>query len=262
MARGPKISGPGSLTAEDVYARLELRYALPEWGLFRQVCEAGTGGNRYADALAFNLFPSRGLEIHGLEIKVSRGDWLREKRDPAKADVLARFCDRWWVVAGAPDIVMLDELPPTWGLIIPRGDGLVAKVDAPKLQGDQPTRALLATVIRRMKADDRYSWDAEIVRAVREETKRLTADHEKAMSKELAPLRAFESAAGISIGHLEWGPHKPSDVGLALRLFLDGKLQVDRVREELERLRRSLSRQVETLDETLGPVEATVEDVT
>ena len=40
-------------------------------------------GKRIADAIAFDCWESKGLEIHGHEVKVSRSDWLTEMRDPA-----------------------------------------------------------------------------------------------------------------------------------------------------------------------------------
>jgi hypothetical protein len=65
-----------------------------------------------------SLWPSRGIELHGIEIKVSRNDWLKELGDPAKADEIARFCDRWWVAAGDESIHQWDSLekrnPVSW----------------------------------------------------------------------------------------------------------------------------------------------------
>ena len=45
------------------------------------------------DAVIMSLWPSRGLELHGVEIKVSRADWKREAADPAKAEAIAAYCD-------------------------------------------------------------------------------------------------------------------------------------------------------------------------
>jgi len=51
------------------------------------------------------LWPSRGLHLMGFEIKAGRGDWLRELKDPGKAEGIAAYCDQWWVVAPAEVIV-------------------------------------------------------------------------------------------------------------------------------------------------------------
>ncbi len=51
------------------------------------------------DALAFNAWPSQGHQIHGLEIKLSRADWLRELRDPVKTEIMRRQVDKLYVLA-------------------------------------------------------------------------------------------------------------------------------------------------------------------
>lgn len=69
-------------------------------------------------------------EILGFEVKVSRSDWLSELKKPEKADSLARYCDRWYLVISDPKIVKDGELPPTWGLLCRKGDRLVEVVKA------------------------------------------------------------------------------------------------------------------------------------
>lgn len=96
-----------------------------------------------------NLWPSRGLELHGFEIKVSRSDWLRELKDPAKAESIVTYCDRWWIAVGDAEIVKDGELPPTWGLLVPRGKGLIQKKEAPKLNAQPVDRCFLAGLLRR-----------------------------------------------------------------------------------------------------------------
>jgi hypothetical protein len=87
--------------------------------LLEQVGNAtGFSCNRHADAVVMELWPSDGLNLHGFEVKVSRGDWLRELKDPGKADAIARYCNCWWVVA-PPNVVGPSELRPGWGLLEP-----------------------------------------------------------------------------------------------------------------------------------------------
>lgn len=111
----------------EIESALRAKYAAPEYALIFEV-RNGTGfarrTARYADAIAMNLYPSRGLEIIGFEIKASRADWLRELKNPDKAEEIGKFCDRWYVVIGDKDIVKPGELPACWGLIVPRGNGL------------------------------------------------------------------------------------------------------------------------------------------
>ena len=64
------------------------------------------------DLLAVGLWRSTGHRVHGFEVKVSRGDWLRELRKPGKAR--ANLCDAW-TVATVPGVVKDGELPDGWG---------------------------------------------------------------------------------------------------------------------------------------------------
>jgi hypothetical protein len=60
---------------------------------------AGFDATRTADFVAMDLWPSRGLSLHGHEIKVSRADWLRELKEPAKAEEFIPYMNFWWLVA-------------------------------------------------------------------------------------------------------------------------------------------------------------------
>lgn len=133
------------------------------WILLPQVRDAtGAGSGRTCDGLAMNAWPSRGLEVHGFELKTHRGDWLRELKKPAKAESIFQYCDRWWVVVPelekrhdriGPGIVRPAELPSSWGLIVIEEKGRAAQaVQAPKLKPKPLDRAFLASVLRRLAA--------------------------------------------------------------------------------------------------------------
>lgn len=134
-----------------VFRLLERRYPEPQYAIFPQVAdETGYRQSRWADAIAFGLWPSRGLEIEGFEIKVSRSDWLSELKDPSKSSAIQRYCHRWWIVAGSRKIIKPEEIPKSWGLLIPRGnDMLEAKVPAPLLTPKKISRKFCAAVMRR-----------------------------------------------------------------------------------------------------------------
>jgi hypothetical protein len=137
--------------ASDAILRaLSKRFSPPEWALLYEV-HNGTGASqrRSADGLAINLWPSRGMEIHGVEIKIHRSDWLRELKQPEKSADVQRFCNRWWIAA-PPDVVLAGELPPTWGLLSLRGRRLVAEIDAPRLEAEALDKVFVAAIGRRM----------------------------------------------------------------------------------------------------------------
>lgn len=89
--------------------------------------------DRRIDCVAVGCWRSTGYAVHGLELKVSRADWLKELRDPAKAASAARYCDHWWVAVGDASIVKPGELPDGWGLLTPSGRGLRQAVKPAKL---------------------------------------------------------------------------------------------------------------------------------
>ena len=138
-----------------VFDSLEKRFAPPEWVLLPHVSN-GTGSSisRYLDGVALNIWASRGLEIHGFEIKVSRGDWLNELKNPEKAETMTRLVDRFWIVAGDRKLVKLEELPKQWGLLVPRGGGWETRrypedTKPGKSWDRMVTRAFMAAFVRR-----------------------------------------------------------------------------------------------------------------
>ncbi len=139
--------------ADDLIDTLRKTYADREWVLIPQVANGtGAGAGRTADAIAMNCWPSRGLELHGFEVKTYRGDWLRELKQPEKAEAIFQYCDRWWIVTPAGESVIFaeDVLPPTWGLVkveLQTGKLEIAK-DAPKLKPKALDRAFVAAVLR------------------------------------------------------------------------------------------------------------------
>ncbi|KWK71684.1 hypothetical protein WM15_34775 [Burkholderia ubonensis] len=141
----------------------------------------GARHSRWADAVAMNLWPSRGLVIHGMEVKVSRSDWLRELKDPSKSAPVQRYCDHWWIVAPA-GVLKDGELPPTWGHYeVKPGGTLRELVGAPKLESEPVTRQFVATLMRRASAADE-----DVVRAaVGKEVARLRENDEKRIEREI-----------------------------------------------------------------------------
>lgn len=138
-------------TEVEVYGALRRRFPAPEYATLPGVRD-GTGWNsqRTIDAMVMGLWPSRGLLLHGVEIKVSRGDWLRELRNPNKQETIFKRCDRFWLAVGDADIVQKGELPETWGLLVPhRGGTLKIKTQAPELEPEPLDRGFLAAILRR-----------------------------------------------------------------------------------------------------------------
>lgn len=197
------------IEAGQIWAALVKRYPSPQYALMAQVANGtGYGASRWADALAMSLWPSRGLHLHGFEIKVGRGDWLRELKAPAKAEEIASYCHFWWIVA-AEGIVYRDELPPTWGLLEMKSRGLVQVVAAPQREATLLDASMVAAILRRStetmvpKAAIAGLSDAErdeaYARGKQSAENRFDTGELKRLKESIA---RFEAAAGITIN--EW----------------------------------------------------------
>lgn len=233
MAEKSRMTEPQLITA------LRTRYPNGAYAFLEQV-RNGTGfqrTTRTADAVAMSLWPSRGLELHGFEIKVSRSDWKRELDDPAKAEEIGRFCHRWWLVVGSDEIVQPGELPSTWGLLQPKGDKLVVKVDAPARQAQEPTWIFLAAILRNVVSGDESMIKRLVDERLNEEHKRQRereAEQKKSEESYLqqriarleANVKAFEKASGISIN--EWSPDA-GRMGELVNMLLRGRYQAQHV---------------------------------
>lgn len=198
-----------------IYAALRERYCAPEHALFFEVAN-GTGSNirRYADALAMNLFPSRGLTLSGFEVKVSRHDWQRELKSPHKVEEgVFKYCDHWWIVAPA-GIVEKTDLPPTWGLLeLQEKRGLRQVVAAPRLKPIEMSRHFIAAILRRASVAD----ESLVRQAVRKASESREADFERRVDErvkqrtrmledKLRAIEGIERRLGMSL--TDWQAHE------------------------------------------------------
>jgi len=112
---------------------------------------AGFDAQRTADFVAMDLWPSKGLALHGHEVKVSRSDWLTELKNPDKAEAFRPFMDYWWLVVSEAGIVRPEELPNGWGLMVAASSGgsLRVVVPAPRSVRPEPLpKTMLAALLR------------------------------------------------------------------------------------------------------------------
>ncbi len=230
------------LTAADLRALLRTRCAPPAWAIFEEV-HNGTGGShrRSADAVAMTIWPSRGLEVHGFEIKVSRRDWVSERDRPEKADAIGKYCDRWWLVVSDDRVVLnLSELPSGWGLLVARGGKLIQAIEAPLLKPEALDRAFLAAMLRRAHERLKDMVPREDVAA------EINASYSKGFERgkehrsddlEVAALyksvEEFEAKSGIKIS-----AYDGARLGEAFHAFMAGGRQVETVHGRLEFIAR------------------------
>lgn len=216
-------------TAKAVMQALRVKYPPPAYGILTEVGDAtGAAHRRWADALIMSLWPSRGLELIGIEIKVRRQDWLTELANPAKAEAICKYCDRWYLVVGDASIIKPGELPPTWGLITPHGDGLRVQTEAPVLTPEPLGRGFLAAIFRRSieqgkakeELDEAYESGYQAATKSHDDTYAAGRRAGEANLAELVKkIRQFEEASGIRLSGHHWT--SPTDIGLAYKLALN-----------------------------------------
>jgi hypothetical protein len=131
-------------------ARYGVRYGNGERYAVAEHVRSGAGfdAKRTADFVAMDLWPSKGLCLHGHEVKVSRSDWLVELKQPEKSAEFIPFMDYWWLVVSDKEIVHDGELPAGWGLLAPRGDQLVVVRSARRVPAQPLSRTRMAALVR------------------------------------------------------------------------------------------------------------------
>lgn len=215
------------MTAHEIEALLTKKYAAPVHALFFQVAN-GTGAHQasYADALAYNLFPSSGHKIEGFEIKISRSDWLRELKQPEKAGYVMQYCDQWWLVA-PKGVAFVEELPKSWGFYEIVNGKFYCRRRAPELKPIAPDLSFIAALLRRSTegvVSKSVLWDRE--KLARQEEREACAEEIKRAKGEVESLEArvaeWEKASGLKV----FGDymHGSKEIGAAVRWVLDGNL--------------------------------------
>jgi hypothetical protein len=242
------MSGTKTNPTAQLMAALARRYPVGQFALLEQVAN-GTGSmaNRWCDAIAMSLWPSRGLELFGFELKVYRGDWLRELKAPRKAEAIAAYCHRWYVVT-PQGLVREGELPPAWGLLELRGGKLHCVRESPLAEPKAFDYPMLAAILRR--ASESMVPKSALQALAKAEAEELTAARKDRDGLELDELRKlkklveiFEGKSGLS---LQWsGPR----VGDEFRRFREA----DRMKpfQQLRHQRDQIRRIVDEIDTLL-----------
>jgi hypothetical protein len=164
---------PAKLTSTDIKLAIKRSFEAPAYQTFFEVSnDTGLRIKTYADAVTVGIWPSTGHEVHGFEVKVSRGDFLNEMKNPGKSLPIYKHCHRWSLAAPA-GMVKPDELPVTWGLFELK-DGTLRNRKQPALLAPEPlTPGFLAALVRRAGEDDAAAIGAAVRAAKAEWEKRL-----------------------------------------------------------------------------------------
>ena len=204
LSPSPKLK---PVTSAAIRQSMLKTWAAPEYAVMWEVADAtGYQHSRFADAVIMSLWPSRGLELHGIEIKVARADWKREAVDPKKAEKIGAYCDRWWVHTGPNVIHDQAEVPQAWGWREFDGSKWRTRREAEKTEALPCDRRFLAALLRRadvdsrkwieMRAEEMLSDEREkIAEQIKREVERRTKHSTIATQQ----IEAFEAVSGIKL---------------------------------------------------------------
>jgi hypothetical protein len=221
-------------SAADIKHALRAKYAAPEWALLFEVGDAtGARHTRFADALAMSLWPSRGLTLHGMEIKISRSDWKKERAQPEKAETIAAYCDYWSLVTTKGVVSDPDEIPPSWGWLEFDGTKFVRRKDETRTDAKPIERTFLAALLRRAANTNEALIEIEAKRKIAlieesfESRVELAASNKVGRISDAAKIvEEFEQASGIKIDRW-YGNHQPAKVGRVLKAVLQSGVSED-----------------------------------
>lgn len=193
-----------------------------------QVNDRAGFARRRLDAVVLDTWPSKGLELHGLEIKVTRQDLRRELQDLSKFEEMAKSLDRFSIVA-APKVATLDMLPDKWGLYIPDGrGGLRARRKPLQLWNERNdgvvSRSFMAAFVRALlsRSTDDEALRAEYKRGYDRGKLEGSREVDRVENREQRlrlRIEEFEEASGIDIDS-----YKAERIGQAVDLILSGGL--------------------------------------
>lgn len=199
------------VTAAAIKAGMTRVFGGNEYALLFEVGNGvGFSKNRAADAIVMSCWPSRGLHLTGYEIKVSRSDWLNERKQPEKAESIAAYCE-FWVLLTAPGVVKdVIEIPEGWGWVVFDGKNFKTMKPAARKECQACDRNFLAALLRRASRNDEAIVSALVADAERRayenveerikgraemETRHLREDLHRLSER----VREFEAESGINL---------------------------------------------------------------
>jgi hypothetical protein len=147
--------------------------------------------HRRMDAAAVNT-AVHPFYVDGFEVKVSRGDWLNDRRGD-KSTPARRAADRFWFVFGSPTIYEAGEVPEDCGIIhIEEGKAFEVRAAAsPRESVTTYCRALLSTILTRTLRETPADFVQQVDRVAEERGFRKGQNAAKrASSTTRAPTRA------------------------------------------------------------------------
>jgi hypothetical protein len=230
--------------------------------LFDVPDNVGTNAKRRADAIVIGNWGSTGRLVHGFEIKVSRGDWLKELKDTSKADPFIARCDRWWLCTADDKLAKLEEIPALWGWMTATKSGLRIQKPAMDLGQPKDTMHKLFALGLLRAAYERSSGEVMENPLVVARIEQIHKDHArnldyqvsqqiKSIKRDLEEYKKqaekFEADSGMEL--TDWKLGNVGKLAAAIAAMHGGGYSS---------MREQLKRQMETLRETAESIEAAI----
>jgi hypothetical protein len=247
------MTAAASFGEHHLVQRIKERFCMPE---FATLANVGTPSGTFADAIAVNLWRSRGYEIVGFEVKSFRSDWLRELKDPKKAEGCAIYCNTFWIVANE-NVVKLEELPLGWGLLEPFGKTLRSMQKAKPLDHKRElTVPFMINMIRRAVEKGEMT---EELNAAREAGRQAGLEEGVRRSESRDEISAREKLGRFEHMHAEFKER----TGIEITDWVGGKelLAAYTVAHRIKRIPQSLGYAIDTLKRETRAIEAIVKVV-
>lgn len=253
------MATPSGMTTEELNERLHQHFISDK----DQLDQAGAGAvyltevtapghsGRRADAVHIGLWASRGAgTVEVCELKISRADWLKELKEPKKAEAWWPHCNIFWLVVPGPGIVQDGELPKGWGLMMPGGRGRRFKVVVqPEERKFEITPALLRTLLtntettrtKALQKQDRMLRQKFYEQEQQVRRQRGTFSEKDRRRLEL--LDRLEKALGTELSDYAWeGRLTPEGAAETLQALAQGRAALDRAKDRAESAVRELDR--------------------
>lgn len=234
------------------------RFPAGEYALMAEVSDAaGYNRRRSADYIAVSTWPSRGLAVHGIEVKSHRNDWLNEKKNPAKQENHFRYCDYFWLLTTKEQVCKLEEVPDSWGWMEIRCQKIFTVKQAPKLSPVDLSKSFVVAMLKRACDKTNFvhvdSIQDRIDAAVKEK-KEWAVNENDGLKKENARLKKFisdfEKASGVKLHRWD----DPVKIGEAVRLITGGDGNFEKQLKTLQATAKRISENIDlVLSQTVVP---------
>lgn len=239
--------------SDSLFQILSGHYPASQYALLEEVSyAAGFSRSNSCDYMAIGLWPSRGLHLTGIEVKSFRGDWLRELKNPKKAENHFKYCDFWYLLTTEESVAKLEEIPATWGWKTVSGKKIRTMKEAPIQKPEALDRSFLAALLKRAaQVKDGYirrdSVEDRLEQAREKGKESANRDHQYEIERhnELRKhIEDFEEKSGIKI--TSWDRGK---IASAVKFIVDGGL--DQQQAQLYGLRETAKKVIEKLSTVL-----------